>query len=301
MGTIMRLLVLLTLLAPGCACGDSHVVADAGIDASRLPTDAARDSALDTRFPLDFTGDAGCRRILGFRVCGEECIAPCTADDGRCSSLGVCYGAGRGIGFDCQANLNGGNYCGDGRICAVEEGVFQDPDSLIEGVCIDPEFCAELPTAGLASTQCQYSDGTMFVTGPPLREACPPSHPAFQFCGGPCAGVICPEESGVHLNRNCAGVSDHRAFGVCLRTNGFNCVNLPELNDFNHTLVDFCSGVSGELGFPEEACVILVPRPQAEGLPAEMGWPVPISVCRTYRELNPGFADCVDANWTPIP
>jgi hypothetical protein len=296
-----RASVFVLLLVASCTCGQTHVPSDVGVDAFRAPIDADPDSALDTRFPLDFMGDAGCRRVHGYRVCGEECLAPCTADDGRCSSLGVCYGAGRGIGFSCLSNLHGGSYCGDGRICAVVSGRFEDPDGRIAGVCIDPEFCAELPTAELASTQCQYSDGTMFVTGPPVREGCPPSHPVFQFCGGPCSGVICPEESGASLNRNCAGVSDNRAFGICLRSNGYNSANSPEFNDFNHSLVDYCAGTVEELGYPAEPCAIIVPRPQPEDLPAEIGWAVAISACRAYRDLNPGFADCVDADWNPVP
>ena len=142
----------------------------------------------------------------------------------------------------------------------------------------------------------------MFVTGPPVLTDCPPSHPVFEFCGGPCLGAICPEESGVTLSRNCLGISDNRAFGVCGRSNGFNCVNLPERSELNHQLVeDFCPQTLRDLGADEEPCAILVPLPRAEGLPADIGWPVALSVCRTYRELNPGFAECVDADWVSIP
>lgn len=286
----------------GCTCGTTHSF-DAGVDAFRPPPpDARRDTALDTRFPLDFEGDAGCRRVHGFRVCGEECLAPCSGGDGRCSSLGICYGArGSDLGYGCGYAFQGGDYCGDGRICAPVAGSYlaEDPDDGARGTCIDADFCADLATAGLRSTQCQYSDGTLFVTGPPDVVGCPPSHPVFQFCGGPCLGVICPEEPGITLNRNCLGMSDNRGFGVCGRSNGLNCL---QGEDFNHFLVDeHCPGMQGELGFPEEPCACLVPRPQAEGLPREIGWPVALSVCQRYRDLNPGFADCLDADWRSVP
>jgi len=136
----------------------------------------------------------------------------------------------------------------------------------------------------------------MFVTGPPVLDVCPPSNLAFQFCGGPCVGVICPEEGGVFLNRSCLGLSDNRAFGVCGRSSGLNCSQ----RGGNHLPFLACDEAQFGAGIPPEPCACIVPRPQAEGLDAEMGWPVPLSVCRTYRELNPGHADCVDADWNPV-
>ena len=298
----MRVVIITFALAllSGCNCGETHSP-DAGMDAPRPPpVDSAIDGAVDTRFPIDFVGDAGCERIHGYRVCGERCLAPCTASEGRClTSLGVCFGP-RGTGYGCDYTRWGGSYCGDGRICAPVTGEFDIPeasDDGLQGACIDADFCADLPTLGLGSSQCQYSDGTMFVTGPPALDVCPPSNPALQFCGGPCAGVICPEEGGAFLNRNCLGVSDNRAFGVCGRSDGLNC---RQGWSFNGPLLEYCRSRIGKTGAPDEACGCIVPRPQAEGLDAEMGWPVPLSVCRTYRDLNPGHADCVDADWNPV-
>lgn len=194
-----------------CTCAQTHSV-DSGMDAVSAPVpDAARDGAVDTRFPIDFVGDAGCERVYGYRVCGERCLAPCAGSEGRCSSLGVCYGArGSDVGYGCHYNEFGGAYCGDGRICAPTEGRFDSSDlttDVLSGTCIDPAFCALLPSAGLESSQCQYSDGTLFVTGPPRLDDCPTSHPVFQFCGGPCLEVICPEVGGVRRQRTCAGIS----------------------------------------------------------------------------------------------
>ncbi len=290
----------------GCTCATSHE-ADAGRDVGSgtdAPVahlrDAPRDTNQDTRFPPDFDGDAGCERIHGFRVCGERCLAPCGGGDGRCSYLGICFGArGSDYGYGCDFDETGGEYCPDGRICATVSGRFMadGSDMRLIGNCIDSDFCADLPGLGLNTEQCTYSDGTRFVTGPPAASECPAGHAAFPFCGGPCGNDPC--ESDGEVGAACLGVSDTRAFGVCGRVNAAPC---RRGDDFSRTVLEeYCPSVLTTAGFPAEPCVCLLPRPQAATRDGEFGWPVPLSVCETYRASYPGSADCVDADWNPVP
>ncbi len=280
----MSLRVWLLLALGVIACGGSHVARDGGPDGAG-PTD---DSG-----PLDAgvvvaQGDCpeghacGCVGVFARCEDGCECPAGQHCDEGS----GLCLLDVEGRLDRCLPGEEAQYvFCASGRVCAVREG-------QASGLCVSIDACLDLQELG-GEVQCRYFDGSAVVSGPPSRDDCPSSEPRFPFCGGPCGeDALCPANDflGVLANDQCIGLSEGRAFGMCvLPTSSFRCYR--DDPDATESIMFSCSGFYGGL----EPCACLVLLPDEREAPA-----VPTSACRAYAFEHPGQARCVNAAWEPV-
>ena len=134
----------------------------------------------------------------------------------------------------------------------------------------------------LAHLRCRYSEGSLYEDGPPDAPCGSGAHPGSPFCGGRC-GDTCPPTSIESFDRPaCVGISETRAFGVCVPSPRPRC------------------GVSDSSGLEDceywagAPCVCMVLSPIVLPEWADSGWGVRAESCLAYQVQYPGEVRCYD-------
>lgn len=195
---------------------------------------------------------------------------------------------------DCSRRSDDGyalKYCLGGRVCA------QDEDGEL---CVDPEYCRwmrEREGEPWPTAECVYSDGTVFVDGPPDAPCGEGAHPAAGFCGGRC-GDTCPSViASPVLGPSCFGLSEHRAFGVCSLSPNPHCDPSGAAERLRDCSIEVAAR-SGGTTLEPCACMRLTREPG--GTFPEHGDPVSAQSCLAYRAIYPDQVSCRDAEWNEL-
>lgn len=255
---------------------------------------------------VDASADGPCAPVGGYIPCDGECEVECR-DLGRllCApAVGVCWP------HDTVEELRGNDnchinyldhpsvsYCWSGNICAarpdpVTPGYPDLTEDAFAGNCVRPEYCDEVGETDIGA-QCRYSDGSLYVNGPPEVDECPPGgNPLTPFCGGPCSPEGCPFTEPWHMPHgdsydvSCVGMSETRGIGVCAIGTNLGC--RPE----EPGIVEACEFAWGE------PCLCLVV--QDDDGPRDWGWPTMADSCRAYRDMFPADFECFDEGWNLV-
>jgi len=275
------------LSGSGCGCGVSHTPPSpdaGGLDATRADA-VSLDAGL--RDAPAYDGPIDCSEVAGYRRCDERCPEPCP-DRIRCPTyVPLCMSYEEtfehgSCGYDVGDLVGSLKPCDDGRPCAVPGDPPAEDDQ--HGMCVPLRVCLEGQDAGLPPFHCVWSDMTPVTRAPP-DDPCPPSSDArAPFCSGTCGEVACP----VPL---CFGLSDTRAFGVCMWT-GWPCWETA--GSYLAARMDACRR---ELGEPC-ACLLLFPQPAEAPFPR--GYFTLASACLAYDDVYPDGVECRDADWQEI-
>lgn len=285
-GRSIRLVTVTLILS--ISCSDSHAPDDS--DAGDRDADRADADVLDasTTDAASYDGPRDCSEVAGYRRCGETCPDPCP-DRIRCPSyvpLCIPYEESFEQG-SCVYDVgepNGPNVpCADGRPCAVPgEAPAEDGD---DAMCIPLDVCLEGREAGLPPFHCVWGDMTEVTRAPP-DHACPPSaDDRAPFCSGTCGSVDCPTPL-------CFGLSDTRAFGVCMWA-GWRCYE--SAGPFLEGRLSACQRENDG-----EPCACLVPFPQPADAPFPTGYFTLASACLAYKDAYPDGVECRGSGWVEI-
>lgn len=188
----------------------------------------------------------------------------------------------------------GGDYCSTGKLCATPGVSAGSADLPFAGSCMTRTYCDEVASADPpvdGAPRCVYSDGQLYIQGPP-GGACPTSvDTRTPFCGGSCGDeTLCPTIPVApfpdgFVRGSCVGLSDSRPFGVCAISREYCLRSDPP-------------GVASMLASCEfsmgEACACLVPHRADETDP--VGFLTTARVCQQYFG-EAGFASCQLAGW----
>ena len=285
--TLSRLLIAACTLAIGQGCfllnGTEE---DAGTDAETgVSSDASNDGS-DGSGDASGDPDAGlCEPFGTTRLCDPYCAARCPPERNWCSEVYyVCQATestdprGR---EDCIVHVAlGGDYCYTGRRFCLTSDRFRPTDASWGGTCVDEQLCSwVMEQSELEHLRCRYSEGTLYEDGPP-EAPCGDGAPALSpFCGGRC-GDTCASTA-------CVGISETRAFGVCVPTPRPRCwLDSPLPNG----VVEDCERRGGR----PCACMVLSPVELPEW--ASSGWPVFRDSCLAYQRHYPDEVRCYDRN-----
>lgn len=279
-------------LAQGCFLfntADEDAGPDAATDAGWRDGEAA-DGAADAG-PFD----AGECWLGTTRLCDPYCSLRCPPEAPSCSDdhYSICASPSTTdprSHEQCNISLEfGSDYCYSGAVCALYEAHHLPGDPAWNGGgCVDPTYCRwVLDQPELAQVRCRYSEGTLFVEGPP-DHACPSgSDPGAPLCGGRC-GDTCPPgfEDGAFGRPACVGLSETRGVGVCVPSPRPRCdASRP---DGIVRALNEC----GYQGGVDCVCMVLSPTELPEF--ANYGWGVARDSCLAYRERYPAEVRCVD-------
>jgi len=330
-----RFLFAVTLVCLLGACGSSHSSVDAGVVPDATPGDsgwtgpgrdvgthqAELDASRLGRCEPDEEAACGC--IDGFRRC-DLCADRCPTGWGCNRYAQVCRardadaipdGTGGTTSYSDSCNFfvddgssgrSLGTYCMTGKVCAVGVDDTGLGTNVFGGSCFPVSFCKAAAVAGPPAPQvrCVYSDGTPVVNGPPPGDTCPVGDPREPFCGGACGEYLrCPDPKprpraivgGPYDPTEpapCLGLSETRNLGVC----GYAPGRAIRGGDFgNGRAIARCADWYGE------PCAILVTHPQLDEAHFEQGYLLLASVCRDYAARFRDSAECVGADWSPLP
>ncbi len=270
------------------ACFQSSVPGD---DGGVGLLDAAVDGAID-RSSIDVDGGM-CERLGDVRLCGPYCGLACPRGEQYCNEyFALCQSTlstPRGQESGCQVDLwGGGPYCFTGRLCATLDEAAM-PRSW-GGACVGEEYCRwVMEQPDLADVRCRYSDGTLFVDGPPDHECAPGAAPQLPFCGGAC-GDTCPANP-LGYPIGCAGISETRGFGVCVPDMTFRCEATGPWYEMG---ARSCAAVLSLSDADDYRCACMLVSPVLVEEYAERGWVVARQSCLAYRDRYPGEVRCFD-------
>lgn len=302
----VRMASVLALAVLALGCSEHHIVGGDG-GAADLGHDGSVDLGLDGRLPDFGIRDAGtydgpedCSDVAGYRRCDERCLRPCTSPARCLAEIGLCV-VRPPTGYEgCTFSAVGvfprtGGYCPwSGGPCLVYEG-----DGAAErwhGFCLGADVCVAAEGRGLPFT-CRYGDGSSVVSGPP-GGVCPSPVVGAPWCGGSCGGLVdgCPNTDGpfgTNITPSCIGLSDTRAFGVCVYDE-FDCEDTWRRfgPDQYALMADACGA---NYGAPC-ACMQV-----AGGPGGALSYFVKADACVGYRRAFPGSVECLDGTHTPLP
>lgn len=258
--------------------------ADADVDADVLVPDAAV-----------------CPALAGYERCADDC-SPRERDcppDSYCTPQAGSLCLPITVGDDYRPNHCGQDSaenkdvaCWSGQPCAL----FEAPPGDLGGRCVSEELCDAAREEGIA-IDCRWSDGTPRVTGPPTLDECPMApDDRLPFCGGPCGGcplVEAPPTVAWTWDQSCVGLSDARAFGVCVLS---EVACSPEMAASRAAGAPF---ESPDLAGSTYACLTFSDD-SPDGL-WPYGWTTLSASCLAYRARFPDVVDCMDDAWTALP
>lgn len=246
-------------------CMLSLVVAVGACFRSRSNQDGGAEDARPDSSSLDTGAIGRCDPIAGFEQCWPECrdFDDCPSGTG-CSS----------VGFLCMprdGSLDHGDHVGYCR--HGDRFLYEGADG-----CFPYELCRALPRS-TRSDRCEYSNGEVFIEGPPA-VACPALVDPFSpYCGRECSP--CPN-TGVEpswINGRCTGLTEERGVGVCTLRQVCNADSADFLLD-------------NAVFLYETEPVCLVERLDSEL--SEEGFVLSLATCRAYQALFPSEFACID-------
>lgn len=283
------------------AAGLAGCYASASPDGSTdgAPVDAATldgPPPVDGAFDVDAILDGGmCTWFGSTRECTPWCGLPCPPGS-VCGGdrFGVCSPAAE----SCSISLvSGWQYdCRGGRVCLTRED-GRISDDHWSGRCVASEYCRWLNANAAArpDLRCRYSEGTLFVDGPPEHECALGAYEHDPLCGGRC-GDACPAY--MSDRGGCVGVSETRGFGVCVPDSRARCNPPPA--DVSSDLGRCSIQLNLLSGDPDVRCACMILSPTEPPEYSGNGWAVSLETCLAYRARYPDEVRCVDETWSDL-